>query len=138
MAVFQYRALQTEGGTTDGRIEAGGRQEAFRLIEARGLKLISLQEATGAAAGAKGSSTAKSIFNIKLGGGRIKFNDLENFIRQLSGLLAAGVPLSRALKLLSREASTEIARERWKAIHDAVIDGTSLADSIPFSPFDLS
>src|SRR5204862_526120 len=44
MPVFQYRALQGDGAIAEGRIEAGGRQEAFRQMEGRGLKPISLAE----------------------------------------------------------------------------------------------
>ena len=44
MPVFQYRALQGDGAIAEGQIEAGGRQEAFRQMEGRGLKPISLAE----------------------------------------------------------------------------------------------
>jgi type II secretory pathway component PulF len=59
---------------------------------------------------------------------------LENFTRLLSSLLAAGVPLSRALVILYREASTPAAQAKWKEIHDYVIDGMSLADAMAKSP----
>src|SRR5205823_12279501 len=44
MPVFQYRALQGDGSISEGQIEAGGRQEAFRQMEGRGLRPISLAE----------------------------------------------------------------------------------------------
>jgi type II secretory pathway component PulF len=59
---------------------------------------------------------------------------LENFTRLLSSLLAAGVPLSRALVILHKEASNPTAQAKWKEIHDLVIDGMSLADSMGKSP----
>src|SRR5204862_1282509 len=59
---------------------------------------------------------------------------LENFTPLLSMLLAAGVPLSRALMILCKEASTPAAAAKWKEIHDFVIDGMSLADSMAKSP----
>ena len=34
MSVFRYRALQTDGTIAEGRLEAGGRQEAYRLLGA--------------------------------------------------------------------------------------------------------
>src|SRR6185295_16072560 len=136
MAVFQYRALQAEGGSlTEGRLEAGGRAEAFRVLEGRGLKPVSLKEAAAGETVKNGKSEPKSAgFGFKLGGNKVSFKSLEAFIRQLSGLLAAGVPLSRALKLLSREAATPFAKERWKAVHDLVIDGTSLHDAMARFP----
>jgi len=44
MPVFQYRALQADGKSADGQLEAGGRQEAFRQMEEKGLRPISLAE----------------------------------------------------------------------------------------------
>jgi prepilin-type N-terminal cleavage/methylation domain-containing protein len=59
---------------------------------------------------------------------------LENFTRLLSSLLAAGVPLSRALVILCKEASNPTAAAKWKAIYDSVVDGVSLADSMATMP----
>jgi type II secretory pathway component PulF len=59
---------------------------------------------------------------------------LENFTRLLSSLLAAGVPFSRALVILHREAAEPVAKAKWKEIHDFVIDGMSLSDAMARSP----
>jgi type II secretory pathway component PulF len=59
---------------------------------------------------------------------------LENFTRLLSSLLAAGVPLSRALVILCKEASNPTAAAKWKQIYDSVVDGVSLADSMATMP----
>ena len=52
----------------------------------------------------------------------------------MSSLLAAGVPLSRALVILHKEASSPVAKAKWKEIHDMVVDGMSLADAMARSP----
>ena len=44
MPTFQYKALQSDGTIAEGRLEAGGRQEAFRKMVGRGLRPISLAE----------------------------------------------------------------------------------------------
>jgi type IV pilus assembly protein PilC len=59
---------------------------------------------------------------------------LENFTRLLSSLLAAGVPLSRALVILCKEASNPLAQSKWKAVYDSVVDGVTLADSMAKMP----
>jgi type II secretory pathway component PulF len=59
---------------------------------------------------------------------------LENFTRLLSSLLAAGVPLSRALVILCKEATNPVAAAKWKQIYDSVVDGVSLADSMAKIP----
>ncbi|HXG47753.1 MAG TPA: type II secretion system F family protein [Methylomirabilota bacterium] len=151
MPTFQYRALQSDGGIAEGQIDAGGRQEAFRLMEARGLRPITLTEphpgkkskadrpAARAPAAEKNASEKPDApaapFKLSLGGGnRISPRMLENFTRLLSSLLAAGVPLSRALVILGKEAAVPAAAAKWREIHDLVVDGMSLADAMARSP----
>ncbi len=71
---------------------------------------------------------------LSLGGDRITPRILENFTRLLSSLLAAGVPLSRALVILTREAASPAASAQWKQVHDLVVDGLPLADAMGRSP----
>ena len=153
MALFQYRALQADGTIADGEIEAGGRQEAFRQMEGRGLRPIRLAERNGgngpaknaakiqsresAKEPAKESKLAGSPLSMKLslgGGNKVSARMLENFTRLLSSLLAAGVPLSRAMVILCKEASSPAAAAKWKQVYDLVIDGMSLADAMAKSP----
>lgn len=135
MPVFQYKAFQTDGKTAEGQIEAGGRQEAFRQMEERGLRPISLAEkASGAPGGNGGDAAPATGLNFKFQSTKITPRMLENFTRLLSSLLAAGVPLSRALVILCKEASTPTAAVKWKQIYDSVVDGVSLADSMATMP----
>ncbi len=134
MALFQYKALQSNGTMAEGQLEAGGRQEAFRQMEERGLKPISLAErAAGKVAKAVGAADSKGG-GLSFQSNKVKSTDLENFTRLLSSLLAAGVPLSRALVILCKEASSPAAAAQWKKVHDAVIDGVSLAQAMSQSP----
>jgi type II secretory pathway component PulF len=134
MPLFQYKGLQANGILAEGQFEAAGRQEAFRHIEGLGLRPISLAEKEGT----NGDSGGITLPGLQLPFGKtsqkISSKALENFTRLLSSLLAAGVPLSRALTILYKEASTPAAAEKWKEIHDCVVDGMSLADSMAKSP----
>jgi type II secretory pathway component PulF len=135
MPVFSYKALQANGGLAEGTLEAPGRQEAFRQMEGLGLRPVSLSEK---AAKANGTTSLAGSLPISLpigkGSQKISARQLENFTRLLSSLLAAGVPLSRALVILHKEASAPAAGAKWKEIHDAVVDGMSLADAMSKSP----
>lgn len=141
MPSFAYKAMQRDGVLTEGRLDASNRHEAMRQVEILGLKPIRLAEAA-AGAGAKGASgsapagaTTSPFAGIKLGGpGKITARMLENFTRLLSSLLAAGVPFSRALVILHREAAAPVAKAKWKEIHDLVVDGMSLSDAMARSP----
>ena len=136
MPLFDYKALQLDGGIAQGQLEAAGRAEAFRQMEGLGLRPISLAE-KAASQPAKNTAAAPDKAGglaLKFGGDKISARDLENFTRLLSSLLAAGVPLSRALVILHKEASSPAAGAKWKEIHDLVIDGMSLADAMAKSP----
>ena len=154
MPVFQYKAIQSDGTVAQGEIEANGRSDAFKTMEARGLRPVKLAEATNGRHVAKPTETRKKRLEpsekskettppvrdettrtkFSFGGKKITARMLENFTRLLSSLLAAGVPLSRALVILTKEASTPAAREQWKLIHDRVVDGLPLATAMAQSP----
>lgn len=135
MPQFQYKALQLDGAVAEGQLEATGRQEAFRQMEGLGLRPVSLSE-RAVAQPEKNSGLPASLGSLpfRLKSERISARALENFTRLLSSLLAAGVPLSRALVILHKEASTQAAKAKWKEIHDLVIDGMCLADAMGQSP----
>lgn len=160
MPVFQYRALRPDGAVTEGEIDAGGRPEAFRQMEAQGLRPISLRErgngkaptakpsiprnlkptptrAAAASPGPAPSSPAPVAASAPVSAarkGRINSRILENFTRLLSSLLAAGVPLSRAMVILQKEAANDAARTKWREVHGLVVDGVPLAEAMGRSP----
>jgi type IV pilus assembly protein PilC len=130
MPLFLYKAVQGNGQMAEGQIEAGGRQEAFRQMEERGLRPVSLAEK----AGANAKAAAAPGLSLGMKSTKVKPRELENFTRLLSSLLAAGIPLSRALTILCKEASSPAASAQWKSVHGAVIDGVSLAEAMGRSP----
>jgi type II secretory pathway component PulF len=144
MPQFAYKAMQLDGVLVEGSLDASNRQEAMRQVETRGLKPIRLAEATGAAATGKSGSRSADAAGKPAGSpiARVQFGQprkitprmLENFTRLLSSLLAAGVPFSRALVIIHREAAAPVAKAKWKEIHDLVIDGMSLSDAMARSP----
>jgi type IV pilus assembly protein PilC len=134
MPVFTYKAFQPDGKTAEGQLEAGGRQEAFRQMEEKGLRPITLAEKAGAGPAKNGAVTAPKATKFSFQSTKVTPRMLENFTRLLSSLLAAGVPLSRALVILCKEASNPTAQTKWKQIYDSVIDGVTLADSMATMP----
>jgi type II secretory pathway component PulF len=135
MPVFQYKGLQANGALAEGQLEAPGRPEAFAQMAGLGLRPVSLAEKAGAIT-KKGAAVASSIGSISLfkKTQKVSSRALEDFTRLLSSLLAAGVPLSRALVILFKESTNPAAQAKWKGVHDSVIDGMSLADAMNKSP----
>ena len=120
---------------SEGQLEAADRQGAFVQIAGLGLRPVSLAEKAGAGAGTGFALPASlAALSFRKRSAKVSGRELENFTRLLSSLLAAGVPLSRALVILHKESSSPAASAKWKEIHDLVVDGMSLADSMGKSP----
>lgn len=134
MPLFQYKALQADGGVAEGQLEAAGRQEAFAQMAGLGLRPVSLAEKAVSQVKAGLLFPAAGSLSLFKKSDKVSPKALENFTRLLSSLLAAGVPLSRALVILYKEASSPAAQAKWKGIHDLVVDGMSLADAMAKSP----
>jgi len=134
MAVFTYKALQANGTVTDGRVDAGGRRDAMRMIEELGLTPLKLSETVTTSATPAPDKTKASGMKLNFQSKRVSFASLEDFTRSLSSLLTAGVPLSRGLTILYKEASQPAAAAKWRELHDLVIDGTPLAQAMSRSP----
>ena len=121
MPAFTYTAMDASGRETAGTLTADGRGEALAQIAARGMQPVAVEE-QGVDAKAKPGAAQRP--------GRVSKAGVEAFTRQLASLLAAGVPLSRALHILAREASQAAARRQWVIIHDDVVGGMALADAL--------
>ena len=130
MPNFQYKALNSGGVLDTGLIQASSRPDAFDKIKQLGLKLVQLEET---AEGGAGLAKAGRV-SLPWKQTRISFKMLGTFTRLLSSLLAAGVPLSKALSILYRETTDPAASKKWREVHDLVIDGVSLSDAMSRSP----
>ncbi len=135
MPSYQYKGLRADGALAEGRLDAAGRQEAFAQMAGLGLRPVSLSESAAEAAGGGFALPAGlASLSFRRPSAKVSGRELENFTRLLSSLLAAGVPLSRALVILHKEAASPAAAAKWKEIHDLVVDGMSLADAMGKSP----
>ncbi len=142
MPTFQYKGLQADGKIAEGQLDAPGRPDALRQMEALGLRPVNLAEKAGAkngsisknGAGLPAGLEGLGKISFKFESHRVSAKELENFTRLLSSLLAAGVPLSRALVILHKEASSPASQAKWKEVHDLVVDGMSLANAMAKSP----
>jgi type II secretory pathway component PulF len=117
---YSYKAVDESGAEVTGRLSEASRSAALLRLEAQGLYPVSVEQTTE-----KAPSGGWTPF-----GRRVMRSQVDAFTRELANLLGAGVALSRALSILSREASGEAARRQWTAIHDDVVEGTPLADAL--------
>ncbi len=126
MAVFSYTALATDGRSTTGTIPADTRSQAIAAVIGKGLHPVSVEE--------QGSKKAAAATPVMPGKGRVTQKHVEAFTRELASLLAGGVPLARALALLKRETKSPGPQALWAEIHENVIGGVALADSLAQHP----
>src|SRR5258706_3469948 len=123
MAVFAYTAIDRTGRKTTGTIPADTRAAAMDQVIGQGLSPVTIEESRGGAAVA-------AIVTNRPPPTRVPQSAVESFTRELANLLAAGLPLSRALHLLRREVSNPGAKHVWSRVHDDVVGGQSLAEAL--------
>jgi len=123
MPAFTYKAIDTTGKEVTATLNAPSRAAALDQLSSINLYPVTVERAE------EGKGDGAS-FRVR----RVSKSDIEAFIRELANLLAAGIALSRALSILSREASRPAAKKLWAAIHDQVAGGQSLAEALARHP----
>jgi type II secretory pathway component PulF len=123
MATFTYKAIDATGRETVDKLIAADRASAIEQIYGRKLCPISVEKA---------EEVRSQGWLSRVGG--VSKREIDAFTRQLANLLAAGVPMSRALGILSREASRTASRKLWATVHDQVSGGMALADALSLHP----
>lgn len=123
MATFTYKAIDSSGRETVDKLVAADRAAAIDMIYGRQLCPVSVEKAEEARSG-----------GLFAGIGGVSKREIDAFTRQLGNLLAAGVPMSRALGILSREASRTASKKLWATVHDQVAGGMALADALSLHP----
>jgi type II secretory pathway component PulF len=122
MAVFAYTAIDRSGRRTTGTVPADNKAAAMDHVLGQGLSPVSIEESRNGAAVVATVNRPPPT--------RVPMSAVEAFTRELANLLAAGLPLSRALHLLRREVSSPGAKHVWSRVHDDVVGGQSLAEAL--------
>ncbi len=123
MATFAYKAIDLSGQQIADRIIAPDRTAAIEELFGKNLNPVSVEKLEE---GQRGGLLARF--------GGVSRGEIDAFTRQLANLLAAGVPMSRALGILSREAARTAPKRLWALVHDQVAGGMALADALSLNP----
>jgi type IV pilus assembly protein PilC len=119
---FVYKALTREGHTVTGVYEATTKDDLIAALTKQGAKPVSIKMATKQTG--KSGSWFDRTFNQK-----VKLRDLMVFTRQLSTMVSAGVPLTRALSTLETQAESKYFKSVINSITKDVEAGTSLGEA---------
>ena len=134
MPAYSFEALDAQGATQKGLIDADTAKAARGLLRARALVPLSVEPAVNVGTDGKGTG-----LNTTLWGGRVyNATGLAVWTRQLAGLVAAGLPLERALSALSDEAEKEDERRLVASLRAEVNAGSPFARALSQHPREFS
>lgn len=134
MPAYSFEALDAQGVTRKGVLEAETARAARNALRLQALVPLQVQ-AVGGAAGASGTASygerAVPVLQRALFAGRVfPPAALAVWTRQLAGLVAASLPLERALTALSEEAEEPRQRNLVAALRAEVNAGSSFAKAL--------
>ncbi len=118
MPTYVYKARDSAGGEQSGTLVAENRASALRMLDQQGLYPLDIKEQT-------------VTFTIT---GRVRLAELTNFYVQLADLLRAGVPILRALDVLSQQNPNRKITRIIRELREDVSGGASLADAMEKHP----
>ncbi len=133
MPAFSFEALDTQGQSRKGTIEADTARAARSLLRAQALVPLAVEPVAVAPAGSA-SAWGQRLFT------RPVFNatGLAVWTRQLAGLVASGLPLERALTALADEAEDERQHHLVAALRAEVNAGSTFARALTQHPREFS
>ena len=130
MPAYSFEALQPDGKTRKGVLEADTARTARAQLRGQGLAPLAVEAiAASEAERAQGTGSRRRAFDSA---------QLAVWTRQLAGLVAAGLPLERALAALADEAEDEAQRHCIAALRSEVNAGAPLARAMAQHPRDFS
>lgn len=138
MPKFNFIATDATGKEVRSTIEATTQAQAIALIRAKNLFPTAIGQADGSKSAAK-AEVKKTGMNaeIKLPSflkPRVKQKDLTTTTRQLSTLMAAGLPLLRSLRVLERQCANQTMKETLHAMGESVESGNSFSEALSSHP----
>ena len=134
MPLFAYTAVDAQGKTHQGTVEANSAADAATAIKKQGQFPTNIAE-TSAAAKPKGKGFSLSF---SMGGGsgtgKVPAKVLTVFTRQLSTLISAGLPLLRSLRTLSKQEKNVNLKKIMGILAESVEGGTTFSEALAQHP----
>lgn len=127
MPLFKYKILDTEGKTTEGTLEAKDKFELYHAVKGGGATVISAEEVK------EGGFSNFSISNIFSFFGGVKMHDKVIFAKNLSKMIDAGLPVTRALSIMERQAKGAF-KTVLKGLEESLSKGNTFSDSMKNYP----
>lgn len=98
MKRFNYRVIDELNKQVGGVVEANNLPQAAAILRGKKMTIISLREMRG-----------RTLDELFVSVGKPKFEEISNFTRQLSTMIASGLPLVEALRILKEQSKPKMA-----------------------------
>ena len=134
MPAFSFEALDAQGQSRKGTIEADTAKSARSLLRAQALVPLAVEPVSAGQAAGAPPSWSQRLFTRPVFGA----TGLAVWTRQLAGLVASGLPLERALTALADEAEDERQHHLVAALRAEVNAGASFARALSQHPREFS
>ena len=132
---YQYWAKAANGKTVRGRKAADNEDELLEWIRDKGwvpINVVRTYETVARIGDSFGKNIDwKEVFDLSP---RVKLRDKAIFIRQLSTMIAAGVPIGGALQILIEQTNQKRLKRITKKIYTRVSSGATLSSAIAEHP----
>ncbi|HAM37740.1 MAG: Type 4 fimbrial assembly protein PilC [candidate division WS6 bacterium GW2011_GWC1_36_11] len=119
MKKFKYSARDVKGKVVTGEVEARDSESVTDILHDRGLIVVSIKEGMGI--------DFEKLAEINIGG--VPMKEKVIFMRQMSTMVGAGLPLTRALEIMVQQAGNPFFKRVLKEVLASVQSGRSLSDS---------
>jgi type II secretory pathway component PulF len=124
MAEFAYKATDSTGSPSTGRLTAHSRGEAYRLLRERGLQPVSVSSTDGSDTSKKSTTAANEPLP------RLNTTQLLYFTEELAELLEAGLKLEGALKVIEQRQEKSGVQPIASRLRQRVRDGFSFSAAL--------
>ena len=122
MALYTYKAMDQQGEIVQDKTEGSGTMAVASELRKQGLMVIDVKEQS------VGQTDILAPFK------RIKLSDLVVFSRQLATMINAGLPIVRALYVLSEQTENQKLKDVVVAVRKDVEAGLSLSEALDMHP----
>lgn len=121
---FKYMAIDADGKTVRGRIEALNRNVCLKYLQTKNYNVKTIKEY---------KSVISKLDQISFGS-TLKTKQLIFFLKQLGSLLSSGVNIVQALELLSLQQENRLHRKLYFELYQQVYNGFSFSKALSKRP----
>lgn len=124
MPFYNYTAKNREGQVYERSVEARDRFALYKIIREEGGTVLSVEEGRGL----KSGLSIRKLFS------RVKAQQKINFAKNLSSMIKAGLPVTRALSVMSKQTKHEAFKKLLSDLEADVSHGLTLSDALGKHP----